>query len=179
MPETPEMGVPPLGEVRVATLVEALRRGAADLKRAPGFALVFAGFYVLVGRVMMWITWATGQSYWLVLAAIGFPRLGPFAALGFYDVRRPPALCLGKGIGDALFHFGMNGVAYQIQHILLGSEVFIKGTDGNLRRPGNLACSGFVKPLFCEKLNRRVDDLAPSLFNQFRIFNLRRNCLAV
>ena len=73
MPETPQHGVPPLGEVSFATLKEALRRGGLDMMRAPGFALVFAGFYVLAGLAMSWITWATGQSYWLVLAAIGFP----------------------------------------------------------------------------------------------------------
>lgn len=82
----PEEGVPELGRVRLDMLGEALRRGWADLKRAPGYALVFAGPYVLLGWIMCWVTWATGHSYWLVFAVVGFPLIGPFAAVGFYEV---------------------------------------------------------------------------------------------
>ncbi|MBP0482846.1 DUF2189 domain-containing protein [Sagittula salina] len=85
---TPEHGAPELGPVSTAMLAEALRRGWRDLTRAPGFALALAGPWVLGGWLMVWITLATGQSYWLVFAAIGFPLIGPFAATGFYDVSR-------------------------------------------------------------------------------------------
>jgi uncharacterized membrane protein len=88
MPETPALGVPDLAPVSVLHFREALRRGLRDLARAPLYALVFAFPYVLGGWAMIWVTMATGQSYWLVFAAIGFPLVAPFAAVGFYDVSR-------------------------------------------------------------------------------------------
>ena len=88
MPETPALGVPDLAPVTGQDFREALRRGLRDLTRAPIYALVFGLPYVLGGWAMVWLTMATGQSYWLIFAAIGFPLVAPFAAVGFYDVSR-------------------------------------------------------------------------------------------
>lgn len=107
-PDKP-LGVPQMGAVDYAMLGEALRRGWADLKRAPGYALIFAGVYVVVGWFMAYVTWVTGQTYWMIFAAVSFPLIGPFAAVGFYEVSHRLQIGMPlerEGIFGVIFHQG-------------------------------------------------------------------------
>lgn len=88
MPDNPEHGVPELGDVTFSMLKQALRLGWHDMRRKPGYGFFFSLVYVVIGFFMLWITWATGQTYWLVFAAVGFPLIGPFLAVGLYEVSR-------------------------------------------------------------------------------------------
>ena len=69
-------------------LSHALRAGWRDVRRAPLLGAAFALVYVLGGWVMLAAVTAQGQVWWMIPAMAGFPILGPFVAVGFYDISR-------------------------------------------------------------------------------------------
>ncbi|WP_425038593.1 DUF2189 domain-containing protein [Primorskyibacter sp. S187A] len=85
---TPLHGAPKFKPVTLDIFRTALRKGMADLKAAPFIGLCFSLFYFICGWILVWITLQSETTYWLVLAATGFPLIGPFAAVGFYDISR-------------------------------------------------------------------------------------------
>lgn len=87
-PETMDRphGVPALRQPTVAMLGTALKRGWQDFTFAPGMGLLFGAVYALIGLAISALTLSSQQSFWLVLAAVGFPLVGPFAAVGLYEI---------------------------------------------------------------------------------------------
>ena len=84
----PPSEIPEPRPVSVNDLANILRAGLADFKRAPLFGLAFSAVYVLGGVVLYAVFIASGQSWWFIPVAVGFPLLAPFAATGLYEVSR-------------------------------------------------------------------------------------------
>lgn len=89
-----DMPVPPASPVPVARLLDrsdlaaALRLGWADFRRAPAYGLFFSAVYALGGLFLLFVLGVSGQVWWTLPAAAGFPILGPFVAVGLYEVSR-------------------------------------------------------------------------------------------
>ncbi len=82
------IGPPSIRRITFGDLTASLALGWGDFRAAPVLGLFFASFYALVGLIMTWITLQTGHTFWLILAVLGFPLIGAFAALGLYEISR-------------------------------------------------------------------------------------------
>ena len=76
------------GNITTDDLKAALSAGWADFRRAPIYGLGFSLVYVLGGMILYAVFAASGQSWWFIPVAVGFPLLAPFAATGLYEVSR-------------------------------------------------------------------------------------------
>lgn len=79
---------PRLQPVSVSDIGAAFREGIQDFRKAPAFGLFFAAFYVVGGLVIFFQLKILSQSWWVIPLGVGFPLLGPFIAVGLYEVSR-------------------------------------------------------------------------------------------
>jgi uncharacterized membrane protein len=94
--------LPEVQRISTGDIGEVLRLGFRDFLRAPLFGLFFAAVYVAGGLLMLWVFGTGGREWWLVPVIVGFPILGPFAAVGLYEVSRRIEAGLGLRWGDVL-----------------------------------------------------------------------------
>ncbi|MER2510689.1 MAG: DUF2189 domain-containing protein [Amaricoccus sp.] len=74
--------------ISVDDVYAALSRGWADFRAVPRFGLFFGGVYALVGILIFIQLWVIDQSFWILPLAFAFPLIGPFVAIGLYEVSR-------------------------------------------------------------------------------------------
>ncbi|MBP7001474.1 DUF2189 domain-containing protein [Amaricoccus sp.] len=105
---TPTTGAPrPL--VRPITkddVYESLHAGWLDFRAAPQFGLFFGAVYALCGIAIFLELWRLEQPLWIVPLALAFPLIGPFLAIGLYEVSRR------REAGEPLDWAGVLGVIW-------------------------------------------------------------------
>lgn len=80
--------LPDILTLQLSDIPEVLWLGFRDFLRAPLFGLFFSAVYVAGGLLLWTVYGVAGQQWWLAPVAVGFPLLGPFAAVGLYEVSR-------------------------------------------------------------------------------------------
>ncbi len=96
MTDRPGPEAPPMPEVRAigfGDIRAALARGWRDFREAPAFGLAIAALFVAGGLVILLQLTVLDQGWLILPIAVGFPLIGPFAAVGLYEVSH----CLEQG----------------------------------------------------------------------------------
>ena len=79
---------PVVRRVSVMDVVEALGKGLRDFQALPVFGLALGGLYAAGGILIVLCVTALGMSYLAYPLAAGFALVGPFVAIGLYEVSR-------------------------------------------------------------------------------------------
>lgn len=79
---------PVLRDIGRNDVIAALSDGLRDIARAPLYSLFFGALFSLLGILITYLLLVVGSSYWVLPLAAGFPLVGPFAAVGLYEVSR-------------------------------------------------------------------------------------------
>ncbi|HEY0329219.1 MAG TPA: DUF2189 domain-containing protein [Rhodopseudomonas sp.] len=79
---------PVVRRIKIADVAEALNRGLRDFQAAPLYGLGFGAIYALGGIIITLSLTAFGLVYLAYPLAAGFALIGPFVAVGLYEVSR-------------------------------------------------------------------------------------------
>mgnify|MGYP003631553191 FL=1 len=82
------VGAPVLRTITIGDVKACLSDGWGDFLAHPGFGLFFGGIYMLGGLAIVGFVNSIGQPWMIIPLAIGFPLLGPFVAVGLYEISR-------------------------------------------------------------------------------------------
>jgi uncharacterized membrane protein len=79
---------PVVRRVTVADIAEALIQGLRDFQAYPVYGLVLGGLYAAGGTAIVLCLTAFGLVYFAYPLAAGFALIGPFVAIGLYEISR-------------------------------------------------------------------------------------------
>ena len=83
-----KLDLPIIRAITISDLFDALRRGASDFWEQPSHYVMLVLIYPIVGIVLT--VWMNGYQTWPMLYPLvgGFALVGPFAAIGLYEISR-------------------------------------------------------------------------------------------
>lgn len=116
---TPVSGRVSIRSISADDVYGALALGWADFRAAPRFGLFFGGIYALVGIVIFLQLWVWERPLWIVPLALAFPLIGPFVAIGLYEVSRR------RELGLPLDWAGILGVVWNQRSRQMPSMAFV------------------------------------------------------
>ena len=79
---------PVVRRITAADIAEALGQGLRDFQAVPLYGLAFGALYAAGGIVILLCLTAFGMVYLAYPLAAGFALIGPFVAIGLYEVSR-------------------------------------------------------------------------------------------
>lgn len=79
---------PVVRQISFGDIVEALIQGLRDFQAAPFWGMALGALYCFAGIAIVLSVTSLGMSYLAYPLAAGFTLLGPFVAVGFYEISR-------------------------------------------------------------------------------------------
>ncbi|MET1413675.1 DUF2189 domain-containing protein [Roseibium sp. HPY-6] len=80
--------MPLVNKITANDVIDALAAGLADFRKAPVYGLAIGALFAIGGLFVILSAAALNMSYLSYPAAAGFVLIGPFAAVGLYEVSR-------------------------------------------------------------------------------------------
>lgn len=80
--------IPPLKPVSMHDIQECLKAGWSDFMRAPLYGMFFGSMYASGGLLIFAALTVFDMPWMIIPIAVGFPLVGPFVAVGLYEVSR-------------------------------------------------------------------------------------------
>ena len=80
--------IPYVNALTYNDLRESLLYGVRDSSKAPMFGLFFGGIFAISGVIIVMSLYLGDKGWMIYPMLVGFPLIGPFAAVGLYEVSR-------------------------------------------------------------------------------------------
>ncbi|MCU4651750.1 DUF2189 domain-containing protein [Roseibacterium sp. SDUM158016] len=87
-PQAAPSRVPEIAQMQMGDIGHALRRGLSDFWRKPMMGLFFANVAVMGGWLIYLMLFLWHMEWLAIPLTFGFPLIGPFLAVGLYEVSR-------------------------------------------------------------------------------------------